>query len=672
MGFTIDIDTGGTFTDGFIARSGEVRTVKVPTTPHDLTKCFIDCIEAGAQAFGSDLAGFLHGTDIIRFSNTIGTNTIIQRNGAKIGLIVTAGQEAMAPSTDAEGKSPLVAPDMVIGVAEETGADGQVKRAPDRAAILDAAQTLVDRGARGLVIAFDRSDLNPENERLVRAVVKAEYPRDYLGSVSTFLASDISARSGTRERINAAVLNAYIHSKLARLLYKAGEELRQRGYRGTLFIGHNNGAVARVAKTRAINTYNSGPTGGLYGAQAVGRLYGADTLISTDMGGTSFDIGYVKDGQPSYALRPEIEGFACNLPMMAIDALGAGGGSIAQVVDGALRVGPQSAGALPGPACFGLGGTNATVTDANLVLGILDAGYFLGGGMKLDVEKARAAIDEAVAKPLGISVEEAASAIRRTVEKAMGQAVGAVAERLGRPAGLPVIAYGGAGAIHAADIADIAGIDKVIITPFSAVSSAFGSSLMDVGHIYYRRVGEGADKADALLAAAPLVETMTREGARDMRGEGFDADVIDASLQFFWTNESGDTEFVTTAPAGAVSDGSLADAAWSEARERMNGHGALHLASVAYVASAQVPHFQWSEQPAAPQGVETAKRGERSIFLGGEAGRIDAPVYDRHKMANGHKASGPALVESAQTTILIPPGWSLSIDRYDNAVLERN
>lgn len=672
MGFTIDIDTGGTFTDGFIAHGGEVRTVKVPTTPHDLTRCFIDCIEAGAQAFGRDIAAFLHETEIVRFSNTIGTNTIIQRNGAKIGLIVTAGQEHLAPTGDAEGKTPLVAPDMVIGIGEETDADGISRRAPDRSAVLDAVQTLVDRGARGLVVAFDRSNLNPENERQVRAVVHAEYPRDYLGSVSTFLASDISARSGARARVNAAVLNAYIHSKLARLLYKAGEELRQRGYRGTLFIGHNNGAVARVAKTRAINTYNSGPTGGLFGAQAVGRLYGADTLISTDMGGTSFDIGYVKDGQPSYALRPEVEGFACNLPMMAIDALGAGGGSIAQVVDGQLQVGPQSAGALPGPACFGLGGTQATVTDANLVLGILDAGYFLGGGMKLDLEKAREAIDKAVAQPLGIAIEEAADAVRRTVEQAMGRAVGAVADRLGRPAGLPVIAYGGAGAIHAADIADVAGVERVIITPFSAVSSAFGSSLMDVGHIYYRRVEQAADTPEALLGAAPLVEAMGREGARDMRGEGFDADRIEASVQLFWSNAAGDAEFVTTAPAAAVSDEAQASQAWGEARERMNGHGVPHLASIAYVASAKVPHFQWDEHPVASQPVEAAKRGERGIFLGSGVGRVTAPVYERHKMANGHRVHGPALVESAQTTILVPPGWSLSIDRYDNAVMERN
>lgn len=670
MGVTVDIDTGGTFTDGFIVRDGEVRTVKVPTTPHDLTLCFLECIEAGARAFDCDPTDFLYQTDIIRFSNTIGTNTIIQRNGAKIGLIVTRGTEGLAPIRAEEGKAPLVAEDMVIAIDEQTDASGAAVRAPDDHAILEAAQALIDRGARGLVVAFANSDLNPANERKVRAVIKSEYPRDYLGSVSTFLASDISARAGTQERINAAVLNAYIHGKLARLLYKAGEELRQRGYRGTLFIGHNNGAVARVAKTRAINTYNSGPTGGLFGAREVGKLYGHDTLISTDMGGTSFDIGYVLDGQPSYSLRPEVEGFACNLPMMAIDALGAGGGSIAEVIDGKLQVGPQSAGALPGPACFGLGGTKATVTDANLVLGILDADYFLGGGMKLDPAKARTAIEQAVATPLGISVEDAALAIKATVEKAMGEAVGAVADRLGRPAGLPVIAYGGAGAIHAADIAGVAGIDRVIITPFSAVSSAFGSSLMDVGHIYTRRVERKIETGSDLLALSAIVGEMRDEAIRDMRGEGFDADEGSSSLQLFWIGE-GESELVTTAPVDAVTKDDAAGHALADARTQLGAKGALRLSSLGYISSASVPHYQWQKLPSTKDASNASLRGKRKVHLASGSPSVEVPVLDREKMQPDHAVSGPALVEAPQTTILVPTGWSLRIDPFNNAILER-
>jgi N-methylhydantoinase A/acetophenone carboxylase len=231
-----------------------------------------------------------------------------------------------------------------------------VLKAPAEQDVLAAAQALVDRGARCLVVAFANSDVNAANERVAQKTIKREYPRDYLGSVPVFLSSNISPRSGEAERINTAVINAYIHAKLTRLLYKAGEDLRRRLYRKNLFIGHNNGAVARVAKTRAIHTYNSGPAGGLLGARLIGALYGAQSLISADMGGTSFDLGYVRRGEPSYTLRPDVEGFPVNLPMLSIRAIGAGGGSIASTVDGELRVGPQSAGALPGPVCFDLGG----------------------------------------------------------------------------------------------------------------------------------------------------------------------------------------------------------------------------------------------------------------------------------------------------------------------------
>lgn len=671
MGFTVDIDTGGTFTDGFFVRDGDVRTVKVPTTPHDLTVCFLECIQAGARAFGREAPELLFETDIIRFSNTIGTNTIIQRNGAKIGLIVTRGMESLAPTARTDGKAPLVYDDMVIGLDEEVDAHGTVVRAPAAKAILEAAQTLIDRGARGLVVALENSEFNPANERDVRAVIKREYPRDYLGSVSTFLASDISTRPGKAERLNAAVLNAYIHGKLARLLYKAGEDLRQRQYRGTLFIGHNNGAVARVAKTRAINTYNSGPAGGLFGAREIGRLYGFDTLISTDMGGTSFDIGYVEGGQASYALRPDVEGFACNLPMMAIDALGAGGGSIAHVEDGVLKVGPQSAGALPGPVCFGLGGTQPTVTDANLVLGILDSGYFLGGGMRLDVDKARAAIDAQIAQPLGVSVEEAAWRIKTTVEAAMGAAVGAVADRLGRPARLPTIAYGGAGGIHACDIAREAGLDVVLMTPFSAVSSAYGSSLMDAGHIYYRRTDRTIAGPQDFAAIAGAVADTRAEAERDMRGEGFDVADINADLQLFFSAGDGGQEAIVAAPLSVLDDSAAATEVLRAAHEALGSEGPLQLTTLAYFAKAPVPHFHLPELPPATREVAQANKGSRPVYLDPRRGRVEVAIYDRDMLQRDHQLFGPAIVESVQTSVFVPAGWRLTVDRFNNLLLER-
>ncbi len=672
MGFTVDIDTGGTFTDGFVTRGDELRTVKTPTTPHDLTVCFMECIKAAAQAFELPLADFLYDTEIIRFSNTIGTNSIIQRDGPKIGLLVSAGHEDLAPSRDPDGKKPLVAPDMVVAVAEETLADGRVHKSPDAAPVLEAAQGLIDRGARCLVVALNHADVNPANERAIRETVKREYPRYYLGSVPVFLSSDIIQRPGYRERINTAVLNAYIHGKLTRLLYKAGEDLRRQHYRGQIFIGHNNGAVARVAKTRAINTYNSGPAAGLLGAKEIGALYDARCVLSGDMGGTSFDIGHVIDGEPSYALRPDVEGFACNLPMLAIRALGAGGGSIAEVKNGELQVGPQSAGALPGPACFGLGGKQATVTDANLVLGWLDPDYFLGGAKKLDLAKARAAVEADVAKPLGISVEEAAWRIKEKVEANVGGELKQLRKDMGPHPEPMLVVYGGAGPLHSCEIARHADIATLVVTPFSAVFSAFSSSLMDVGHVYYRRLDMPLHADFDATTLRQTIEELRGRAALDMRGEGFAAESVGWMLELIV--QAGDAEAKLAAPLGFHAHAGDVRALIERAAVALAvAPGTpIMLATLGVLGKAPVPHYRPRQVPATTTPVEAARSGLRKIYLGPKPGVADIPVFDRERMGNGHAVAGPAIVESRQTTMVIPEGWRLRVDAYDNALIERS
>ncbi len=675
MGYTIDIDTGGTFTDGFFVRDGRVETVKVPTTPHDLTICFLKCIEAGADRFEVAVDDLLYETDIIRFSNTIGTNTIIQRDGTKIGLMVTSDRESLAPTDSKEGKAPLVLPDMVLGLEEAVSPDGKVVKPPDEQAALTAAQRLIDRGARCLVVAFANSEFNPANERLVRQVLKREYPSDFLGSVPVFLSSDISRRSGEAERINAAVLNAYIHAKLVRLLYKAGEELRKRLYRKNLFIVHNNSAVARVARTRAINTYNSGPAAGLLGARLIGELYGESDLISADMGGTSFDLGYVSQGQPSYTLQPDVEGFPVNVPMLAIRAIGAGGGSIASVKEGELQVGPQSAGALPGPVCFDLGGSEPTVADADVVLGILDPDYFLGGTMNLNRDKARGVMEARIAGPLGISVEQAALEIKKKVDEAMGAEVKKIKEKIGSNMEPLLVFYGGAGPAHCCDIARVAGLKKIIITPFSAVFSAFSSSNMDVGHLYYRRVDLPLNGDGQLGTLAGAITDMGTEANRDMRGEGFSSEDITSSLELFVQSEKGGAEIKIGVDPNFYKESGKIDAVVKDARNSLSGvgesdPGRLKLNTVSLMSQARVPHYESVEVPPATGDAEQARKGSRSVFLEFESGSQEVPVYDRSRLTNGHQVTGPALVESDHTTVFIPPGWRLNVDRYNNSVLE--
>jgi N-methylhydantoinase A/acetophenone carboxylase len=670
VGYTVDIDTGGTFTDGFFSHGGEFRAVKTPTTPHDLTVCFLDCFAAGAAAFGVSLGELLQATDVVRFSTTIGTNCIIQRDGTKIGLLVTRGHEALAPTADLDGKAPLVLEDMVLGLEEGVAPDGALRRPPDPAEVLSASQALIDRGARCLVVALDGSDVNPANERSVREIIKREYPRDYLGSVPVFLASDISARPGYRERLNAAVLNGYIHGKLTRLLYTAGETLRRNRYGRQLFIGHSNGAVARVAKTRAIDTYNSGPAAGLLGARAVAALCGARHVISADMGGTSFDIGVAVDGEVGTTLRPEIEGLPCNLPMLAIRALGAGGGSIAVVRDGQLSVGPDSAGALPGPACFDLGGHQATVTDANLVLGLLDADSFFGGRKKLDVGKARAAIESSVARPLGVSPEEAALRIREVVEESVAREMSKIGDdTVGPPV---MVLYGGAGPLHGCAIADRAGIRKLIISSFSAVFSAYASSLMDVGHAYWRSSNVPLRAGADFSSLAASIAEMRSRAERDMRGEGFAPEKLLWSVELVVRSEGSGREARILAGAEFDADAApIAELATRAARVLRADGGAPTVTAVGLVARAPIPHFAMRLAPPARDPATVALLSSRAVRARDRAASISVPLYDRSRLGFGHRLVGPALVESDQTTIWVTGGWTLAIDAYDNAILEK-
>ncbi len=674
MGYTIDIDTGGTFTDGFFVSGSRVEPVKVPTTPHDLTICFLECIKAGAERFGLSMEDLLYETDIIRFSNTIGTNTIIQRDGSRLGLLVTKGREELTVIRDRDGKQPLVDPEMVAAVEEKTSPAGEVLQPPDAKAVMAAAQRLIDRGARCLVVALSGSDLNPKNERAIRNIIKMEYPRDFLGSVPVFLSSDISSRGGEEERINAAVLNAYIHGKLVSMLYKAGEKLRRRMYGKNLFIVHNNHAVARVAKTRAINTYNSGPAAGLMGARVTGLAYEADAVISADMGGTSFDLGYVRQGQVSYSLKPDVEGFSVNVPMVEIKALGAGGGSIASVENGTLRVGPRSAGALPGPVCFDLGGTEPTVTDADLILGIFDPEYFLGGAMKLNLEKARIAMAEKVATPLGLSVEAAALAVKKTIDDGMGRELTGIREQLAGEVNPLLVVYGGAGPCHSCHTAKVAGIKKIVITPFSAVFSAYSASGMDVGHIYYARTDTPFSETSDFSALPAALEAITKEAERDIRGEGFTFEDMKLSLELL-VEKMGGAEIKFAVPMDFYKSTEGLAHAISTARELLSQNGKanggdLHLNMVCLTAQAEVPHFEVKQIPSTDEEAKAAIKSVRSVFLDGEKGFQEISVYNRSLLTHGHCLFGPALVESEQTTVLVSEGWQMTVDKFNNAVLE--
>jgi N-methylhydantoinase A len=672
MGYTIDIDTGGTFTDGFFVKGTRVETVKVPTTHHDLTVCFLECIKAGAGQFEVSLEDILTETEVIRFSSTIGTNTLIERNGTKIGLILSKGEDKELQVVNEEEESPLVYPEMVRTLGGQIGKNGEEVEGLKRDEVLRAGQELLDLGARCLVVSLKNSVFNPVHERQVRTWLKGEYPRDYLGSVPVFLSSDTTNLPGDQERINTAVVNAYIHARLVKFLYKAGEDLRKKFFTRPLLIVHATGGVARVANTKAINTYNSGPAAGLMGVMSLGKLYGTKHLVSGDMGGTSFDIGVVRNGQPNFTLRPNVEGLDLSVPMVAIRPIGAGGGSIATVRKGELQVGPQSAGALPGPACFNLGGTQATVTDADVALGYIDPGYYLGGKMQLDGSRATEVIEAKVASQLRCEVLEAALAIRDKVDLNMGTALKEVVEATGSSFKPALVIYGGAGSAHCCGLAKYAGIKKIIAPLYASVFSACSLSSMDIWHIYSRRLGMWLKKDGRMVIdherTEGLVRSMYDEASRDMRGEGFREDQVLNHVEFF-LSRGGDVPEGRVIVNGKDWSGTLDNALKKQTPKLYEGpdiYGPL----VFMHATAQIPHYETSRFDLAGREPSKAPIGTRPVCWEKGAGMVETPIYNRSNLLPGNLIEGPAIVEALDTTYVVRKGWTYRVDEYLNGIFE--
>ncbi len=620
---TINIDTGGTFTDGYFTRSGRAERVKVDTTPHDLTECLAACVAEGAERLGyPSVQALLLDTDVFRFSSTIGTNSIIQRSGPRIGLLVSPGASANlygdGPSTLYDF---LLRRDLVVEI-------GDPYDAPEvRAAI----RHLLVGGARILVVSFAGSEDDASSEEAVKKVVQTEYPRHYLGAVPCLLASEITPRPGAERRTSSAVINAYLHPDMVRFLYKADEDLRGEGHPHPLLIVHSSGGVARVAKTRAIETYNSGPVGGVYGAARVSDLLGLEHLVTMDVGGTSTDVAVLSGPHVPFEADPKVAGVAVHMPMVRVDAVGGGGGSLAGHDDGTYTVGPESAGASPGPACYGLGGQRATATDAEVVLGHLDPDFFLGGRRRLDPARARAAVERVAA---GDPVEEAAWHLHRALVKVAADKVAAMVAESGTPAAqFTLLAFGGGGGLYGAEVAQYCGIGKIVSLPQSSVFSAFGISGMDLAHVYELR--PGADLAEQVGAAVNRAEL-------DAAGEGSDASLL--SYQIEIDNAAG-------THAEAYDGKHLPDAALAPDVR------ALRLRS-----SVPIPQPALATLPIEGSDSSPARKGSRSVWRDG--GTVEVAVYDRDLLRPGNRVEGLAMVDATDTTILVPQGATLDVDGH--------
>lgn len=597
---TIDIDTGGTFTDGFVVRDGIAHTIKTLTTPHDLAVCFREIVEGAAGALGMTVPDMLRDTISVRYATTVGTNTVVQRRGPKIGLLTDAEPQ---PSEQDTGIGLFVEPAMVAAVA--AAGDGD---APARA--LPAIRSLLQDGARGLVVAC--SDGSSGGEETLAGTFAEHYPRHSLDSVPLLKAGEVAADPDPRRRRATALFNAYVHPDVADYLYRAEDYLREQGYRRPLRIVHNDGAAARVARTVAGKTYNSGPMAGLLGARAVARHYGLENLVTLDMGGTSLDVGILQSGEVPMRQHGRVEGVEISFPLPDLVPLGLGGGSIAWLDGSTVRVGPHSAGAKPGPACFGFGGAEPTITDADVVLGVLRPESFLDGSMHLSLDAAARAF-EPLARSLGLSVVEAAERVLATAHQHAGARLATeLKERGVDPASVTALGFGGNGATHGAAIAQAAGIGELIVLPFASVFSAYGASTVDIRHRHEALVGEVTE------------ETLTARVLRDMRSEGISSQDVELDVDRFERD----------------------DANW-----------------IAAEANHVLPHVGLARHNAeAPAAGMPA--GTTSPVSWPGHGELNTVVLDRAALRLDRPVEGPALVDSSATTCAVPPGWTIVLDEH--------
>ncbi len=631
-GKLINIDNGGTLTDICVIDGGQVYRTKTITTPYDLSKCLLDGLrKASALIYGEeDLQALLLSTQHIRYSTTQGTNALVERKGPRLGLILGGTlTEASVRAVESGGLFDAVVGTRISVFENKGDADAR------EAAITRAVTQLASGGANRIVVAVGGAERN-SLEADIKRILLRKFPQHLLGAVPILYSHEVVEDGDDARRTWTALLNAFLHPAMERFLYSAENKLRAYKTRNPLLIFRNDGYSARVAKTIAIKTYSSGPRGGAEGARALAAHYGFRKLLSMDIGGTTTDILVVENGEVRVDNRGQIEGVETSFPLSAVVSVGVGGSSIISVQDGHVKVGPESVGGAPGPACFGLGGTLATITDAVLVQGLLDPATYFGGQLNIDVERARAAIAEHVAGPLGIDVDAAAEVMVDAWVRKVADALKAHTEIT---QDTTLAAFGGAGPLLTCRIADAAGISQVIVPALAPVFSAFGIGFSDVGHEHELSLAK-ADAASFDAARQQLIE----RARRGMFAEG--ADLDDCSLQL-------------TLKVSGQEDRTLgADEAWP------SGIATGSRVVLSLLAVKPIPHAQLRGGFGQARAVAKAA-GERR--LRGAA----VPLFRVEDLGSGAIGLGPAVLEDAFFTGQLDAGWRFEINDAGDILLSR-
>jgi N-methylhydantoinase A len=666
--YRIGIDVGGTFTDlAAVDERGRVVIAKSASTPRDPSEGLMEGLGLLAAELALDLAGLLARTESIIHGTTVATNSLLERKGAKVGLLTTDGHRDVIEMREGlkddrynlrmEPPVPLVPRARRLGVRERLRFDGAVATPLDRKSLAAALERLARDEVEAVAVCYLHSYRNPAHEQLTGRAVARRLPQAYVS-----LSSEVLPQIKEYERVWTTVVNAYVGPALSGYLAKLAAGLRAAGYGGEVLIMQSHGGVAPIGESArlAAGAVLSGPAGGVAAGRYCARLLDEGSLITFDMGGTSTDIALLQRGEPQLTGEKTVGAAKVALPAIDIHTLGAGGGSIAWVDPGKiLHVGPESAGADPGPACYAKGGTRATVTDANLVLGYLDPGNFLGGRIGLAARAAHRAVG-AVAKPLGTSVLEAAEGISRVVNTNMAEGIKIVSVRRGvDPRKFALVSFGGAAGLHVTEVARLLEIRRVVVPSVAAVLSAWGMLATDLRYELVRsHVSEVGRMTPAGLRR--LFARLEAEGHR--RLGAFEGPIrVRRSLDMRY----GEQIFEIQVPLDGVDLGS-ADLMDQIAARFHRRHEELYAYSApgqeVVIVNARVAVI--GELPVLPAETGAVERrgavvpGRRRIWLGGW---VEVPVYKMDALAAGQEAKGPAIFESATTTVLVREGERVSV-----------
>ena len=657
--YSADIDVGGTLTDGIFSNGSRIVCSKVDSTPHDLTVCLFDCLTQGATQLGfPNLNSFLEQVELLRWSTTITSNVLAELRGPKIGLIVSKGHER-----DLYGKE--MSSPILNKVVDENNVLG-IEAAHSGEMILNAVRSLLENGVRRICISLQGALQNPEQEQQIKRLIDEQYPDHFLGSVPVLTGSDICQNTDDMTRTYYAVINAYTHSALATTLFKAEDELRYtQGYSRAFLISHINGGVAGVSKTRAIDTMESGPILGVYGTSYLAKIYGLKKVIALDVGGTTAKLGIIQNGEPVYSQVSELFGIPVRVSLPYLRSIALGGGSVVTCLHDAVRLGPESMGSFPGPVCYGLGGDKPTLTDAFVTSGLIDPEYFLGGSKHLDVEQARQAIEEGVARPFGRPVEEACRAIIERGYDVVSEMVAFASRKLQQDLTDHVLfAYGGNGGLFACGVAQRAGLRDVYLFALGPVFSAFGSSISDISHVYERSfhlmLRNGAD----VMPLNRLIERMRTTGIRDLLGEGIKPDNAECSVELEISRPG--------RPNAQVKCPQLHFSSLDDLRRKMGSDlptDGVSLELVRMRVKKVISKPALSLKQIGRDDPGSALIGKRKVTYGSSAG--EANLYKWEALQPGNKVQGCSILESQNSTYFVPEGWTLQIDQYGNAQVTR-